>query len=102
MFRITDNKGFQVTFKNGYTISCQFGTGNYCDRRSYTEPYGSEFGMRCVESKNCEVAIWKDNGDFITGAICDAADVDAGGDESVLVYVEPEAVAQLIAYISAL
>lgn len=53
MFRITDNKGFQITFKNGYTISCQFGTSNYCDRRSYTDPYGSELGMRCVESENC-------------------------------------------------
>ncbi len=29
MFRITDNKGFQITFDNGYTVSVQFGPGNY-------------------------------------------------------------------------
>ncbi len=102
MFKITDNKGFQITFKNGYTISCQFGTCNYCNRRSYIEPYGSELGMRLVESENCEVAIWKGNEDFITGEICGAAGLDECGDGSVLAYVKPEAVAKLIAYISVL
>lgn len=29
MFRINDNKGFQITFDNGYTVSVQFGPGNY-------------------------------------------------------------------------
>jgi hypothetical protein len=29
MFRITDNKGFQIKFDNGYTVSVQFGPGNY-------------------------------------------------------------------------
>lgn len=31
MFRITDGKGFHITFKNGYTVSVQFGAGNYCE-----------------------------------------------------------------------
>jgi hypothetical protein len=29
MFRINDNKGFQIQFDNGYTVSVQFGPGNY-------------------------------------------------------------------------
>lgn len=29
MFRISDNKGFKITFDNGYTVSVQFGPGNY-------------------------------------------------------------------------
>lgn len=29
MFSISDNKGFRVTFENGYTVSVQFGPGNY-------------------------------------------------------------------------
>ena len=29
MFRINDNKGFKITFDNGYTVSVQFGPGNY-------------------------------------------------------------------------
>jgi hypothetical protein len=28
MFRINDNKGFSITFDNGYTVSVQFGPGN--------------------------------------------------------------------------
>ena len=31
MLRITDGKGFQITFANGWTVSVQFGPGNYCD-----------------------------------------------------------------------
>lgn len=28
---ITQGKGFQLTFKNGYTVSVQFGKFNYCE-----------------------------------------------------------------------
>lgn len=34
MFRINDNKGFQVKFDNGYTVSVQFGPGNYGSNRN--------------------------------------------------------------------
>lgn len=34
MFRINDNKGFQVKFDNGYTVSVQFGPGNYASNRN--------------------------------------------------------------------
>lgn len=34
MFNITANKGFQITFANGNTVSVQFGEGNYCDNRN--------------------------------------------------------------------
>lgn len=30
-FRITDGKGFHITFANGHLFSCQWGWGNYCD-----------------------------------------------------------------------
>ena len=30
-FRITDGKGFGITFSNGWTISVQFGVGSYAD-----------------------------------------------------------------------
>ncbi len=33
MFRITQSKGFQVTFENGYTLSVQFGFCNYSQHR---------------------------------------------------------------------
>lgn len=30
-FRITDGKGFSIAFDNGYSVSVQFGPGNYAD-----------------------------------------------------------------------
>ena len=39
-FKISDQKGFQITYKNGYTVSVQFGGGNYCTNRDL--PYGEE------------------------------------------------------------
>lgn len=33
MFRITDGRGFHVTFANGWTVSVQFGPYNYCSNR---------------------------------------------------------------------
>lgn len=32
-FRITQGQGFHITFENGYTVSVQFGEGNYCSNR---------------------------------------------------------------------
>jgi hypothetical protein len=34
MFRINDNKGFSITFTNGYTVSVQFGPGNYSSNKN--------------------------------------------------------------------
>ena len=31
MFEVTTGKGFHVTFENGWTVSVQFGPGNFCD-----------------------------------------------------------------------
>jgi hypothetical protein len=64
-FRITGKKGFHITFENGWTISVQFGPGNYCDN------YGKNIGLdneRCGDegSSNAECAIWGPDGDMIT------------------------------------
>ena len=32
MFKITHGKGFHITFKNGITVSVQFGEFNYCGK----------------------------------------------------------------------
>jgi hypothetical protein len=37
MFKITDGKGFHITFENGYTVSVQWGCNNYCDNRDAGE-----------------------------------------------------------------
>ena len=55
MFRITDSKGFHVTFENGYCVSVQFGPCNYCDNRgqSLTNEACGEKG-----SDTAECAVW--------------------------------------------
>ena len=39
-FEISDQKGFQITYQNGYTVSVQFGGGSYSTNRDL--PYGEE------------------------------------------------------------
>lgn len=58
-FAINENKGFQITFDNGVTVSVQFGGGNYCQNRSgiYWKPAAD--GARCADA---EVAIWNKDG----------------------------------------
>jgi hypothetical protein len=65
MFRITQNKGFQMTFENGCTISVQFGYRNYCDNYD-NHPDGYDFsnGKTMVESSDAEIAIMLPNGEF--------------------------------------
>ena len=55
MFSISGNRGFQMTFENGYTVSVQFGPGNYCDNYSLPLSYG--VNKRVPDSKNAETAL---------------------------------------------
>ena len=63
-FRITGGKGFHLTFANGYTVSVQFGPGNYCDnydrRIGHDEVESAEEG-----SRTAECAVWGPNGGMI-------------------------------------
>lgn len=65
MFKITRGTGFQMTFENGWTISVQFGYGNYCDNNRH--PDGFDFGKNkdIVQSYDAEIAIWN-NGTWYT------------------------------------
>lgn len=59
MFKITSGKGFHMTFKNGYTISVQFGPGNYCDNQNL------DWDSRIEPSNTAEIAIWLEGEDLI-------------------------------------
>jgi len=64
MFRTSDRPGFQMTFKNGWTISVQWHTGAYCERRNLnmkTKPWDDR---SAAASKDAEVAIWNSQGDW--------------------------------------
>ena len=66
-FKITQGKGFHITFQNGYTVSVQFGAGNYCKGSGNPDLYNKRVYQEQVniESPDAEVAVWKDGGDFI-------------------------------------
>jgi hypothetical protein len=56
-FKSTNNKGFQMTFENGWTISVQFGYGNYCSHRNHeNQPEGIH------ECPDAEIVIWDASG----------------------------------------
>jgi len=63
-FKITDHKGFHITFANEVTVSVQFGPGNYCDNRnmSYDEPREKT----TLKSQTAEIAIYESNGTWLT------------------------------------
>lgn len=56
MFKITNRKGFQVTFANGWTVSVQFGYGNYCSNKEF-----GSFGEDAEPCRNAEIAAWDYN-----------------------------------------
>ncbi len=61
-FRITEGKGFHISFENGYTVSVQFGKYNYCenrDRRDDAAKHGEE------GSCNAETAVWGPEGNLL-------------------------------------
>ena len=59
-FVSTHNKGFQMTFENGFRISVQWGIGNYCQRKEdgdFGDPRKTEFW----ESLSAEIAVFNTN-----------------------------------------
>lgn len=54
-FKITDGKGFRMQFENGWSVSVQFGHGNYCDNydRIFRNP--GEAGEEGSNTAECAV-----------------------------------------------
>ena len=61
MFKISDGKGFQMTFANGWTVSVQWGVYNYCDHYTarWTEDANAKVGA--LGSTTAEIAAWDAN-----------------------------------------
>jgi hypothetical protein len=55
--RGTGSNGFRVTFANGWTVSVQFGAGNYCDHYDV-----QDYDKTLPKSKTAEIAIIHDDG----------------------------------------
>ena len=64
-FHYTDQRpGFTMTFNNGWTISVQFGYGNYCENNHHPDGYDFFKSRNKITSSNAEIAIWDINGDW--------------------------------------
>ena len=75
-FVSTFNKGFNMTFENGISISVQWGVGNYCNRKndgSFDESMNGEFW----EATSAEIMII-DTNDGSDDVILGNGDVVAG------------------------
>ena len=83
-FVATENKGFGITFENGFGISVQWGTMNYCEKKNLGVEYGDEMKTPRWESRTAEIAIYKDK-KFI--------DI---GDDTVIGWLSPDEVAKVI------
>ena len=63
-FTATNNKGFQMTFENGFRISVQWGVGNYCHKKNDGE-HGDSMKTEFWESNSAEIAVFSKDGEFI-------------------------------------
>ena len=57
-------RGFHWTAPNGYTVSVQYGLGNYCERRHLSE-YKEPKDPHAIESKDFEMAMFYPDGEFV-------------------------------------
>jgi hypothetical protein len=69
-FSITGARGFHMTFPNDWTVSVQWGPGNYCDNRDleidgprYMAPVDAAMRHGSWDSTTAEVAAWPGRGD---------------------------------------
>ena len=87
MFRINDNKGFSITFDNGYTVSVQFGPANYGSNYDLGfDSYGKPMSATTVET-----ALLDPSGNFV-----------AYQGEDVQGYVNADSVLELLNYAKSL
>jgi len=60
-------RGFHWTAPNGYTVSVQYGIGNYCERRhlSNASSFQESKDPNSIESKDFEMAMFYPDGEFV-------------------------------------
>lgn len=93
-FEITNNKGFHITFKNGITVSVQFGRGNYCANRHL-----SNNPPEVPKCPTAEIALWDASGKWITKRASRAIARKTSNDD-VIGWLSPEEIAKYIRWAS--
>ena len=88
-FGTNRNIGFNMTFENGFTISVQWGTENYCARR-FEKKDPRE--LRFWRSRTAEIAVLNEKDEFIK--------INNGSDGVVSGWLSTDTVAEVIAIVS--
>ena len=88
-FVSTQNKGFGITFDNGFTISVQWGTENYCARR-FEKKDPRE--LRFWRSSTAEIAVLNEKDEFVK--------INGSGEDVVSGWLSTDTVAEVIAIVS--
>ena len=84
-FLATRNKGFRMTFKNGFAISVQWGPENYCDRKNEGD-FDKPMDKRFWGSRTAEIAIFNNKDDSMITL----------GEDNVDGWLTPDKVAKVI------
>ena len=74
-FTTSYNKGFRMTFGNGFSISVQWGVGNYCEKKESGQ-WDESTKYAEWDSNSAEIAVFDKNGGYIE--ITNYPDVVAG------------------------
>jgi len=73
VFNIFAQKGFQVKFENGYTVSVMFGAGNYCEHHHNDDvapTLNSDATIKVWQqhkSIDAEIAVFDPDNNFVSG-----------------------------------
>jgi len=89
-FEATYNKGFRMNFENGFSISVQWGSMNYCEKKNLGAEYKDEIKNNIWESANAEIAIIDPEGEMLA----------IGDEDSVIGWCTPDEVAKIIQGVS--
>lgn len=92
-FRTCGNRGFQITFSNGWMISVQFGVFNYCSNRNLKKAIDSPFAQPegDYECADAEIAIIDPNGKFVRYE---------GFNEDVKAFCHPDEIPDIVLWVA--
>ena len=90
-FVATRNKGFAMTFENNYTISVQWGTENYCEKRITSIHPTDPMEHKRWDSLSAEIAVFDDE---------KMINISSDGVDAVIGWLGTEDVAKVIAIVS--
>ena len=89
-FVATQNKGFGMTFQNGFTVSVQWGTFNHCEKKNLGADIDEEMKSRRWESSNAEIAVIDKGGEML----------DITEHDQVIGWLSPDKVAKVVGIVS--